>query len=492
MNIVEPIIRRALAEPDAPALIVGQRALTYRALMQDVAAASSRLAEEGVQRGDVVGIVSERLAGHVLATLAVARIGAVSVPLSRMSAETMDSFAQACGADVVVYNETEAPQVEATRIVRRIRLRDLTSVRPRAIAPMVRSEPDELFRIAFSSGTTGRQKPIKFSHANMSLRASLIGTLFSCGPGERTMLALPVGLHFSLGYMLRSLLAGGALVDCGESVARTAEAIRGHKVNLLLTSPGDAVELVKFAQTNPAYAAAPPDLQQMCMGGARIAPTLQGLLRRHLCPNLYINYGMTEAGGVVAQADTALLQSHPAAAGRLMPWVEMEAVDAAGKPLPFGSNGQLRVRSPTLADGYVGMDEQSTNSFRDGWFYSSDTGVVTADGLVFLGGRSDVLNVGGTKASAEVMEAVIAQDPAILECAVVTLPHQLEQQLVAIVVSPQGFDADALRQRCASSFGPALVPTLVVAADSLPHNAGGKIQREELPALVARYMSRKE
>jgi acyl-coenzyme A synthetase/AMP-(fatty) acid ligase len=456
--------------------------------MRDVTVASSHLAKLGVKRGDVVGIACDRLAGQVLATLAAARIGAVSLPFTRMAASEMSEFAEMCGATFLVYGGADAPDAQAKCLRKGIAIRELCGTEPPTTAPMVRTQPDELFRIAFSSGTTGRQKPIKFSHRNMALRAHLIRAVFPCEPGERSMLALPVGLHFSLGYMLRTFLSGGALVDCGETVASTAKAIRTHKINFLLTSPGDAVALVKFAQSHPDYAAPPSHLHWLCIGGARIAPTLRDLLRRHVCPNLYVNYGMTEAGGLVAQADTALLEAHPTVAGRLMPWVEMEAVDTAGEPLPFGTAGQLRVRSPTLADGYMGIEGRGTSSFRDGWFYSSDVGTVTGDGLVFLGVRSDVLNVGGTKVNAEAIEAVVAQDPGILECAVVATPGALEQQLVLMVVSPNGFDADALRQRCASTFGSALVPKLVLRLEELPHNPGGKVQRSELAALAARHL----
>jgi acyl-coenzyme A synthetase/AMP-(fatty) acid ligase len=490
MNIVEPILRRALTAPEAPAIISGERVLSYGALMRDVAAVSSRLSEEGVQRGDVVALVSEGLAGHILTTLAIARIGAASVPFSHMHPQEMTSFAQACGAAYLVYNGPEAPAVEADCLRGRLGLRELGATLPRSIVPMVHAEPDELFRIAFSSGTTGRQKPVKFSHHNMALRSHLMRIVFPSVRGERTMVGTPVGLHFSLGYILRSLLSGGTLVDCGESIAATAAAIRTHKVTLLLTSPGDAVQLVKFAQANVAYAEPPPQLQALCMGGARVAPALQALLRQHVCRNLYINYGMTEAGGLVAQADTALLQSHPTSAGRLMPWVEMEAVDDRGNPLPLESYGRLRVRSPYVADGYIGIDPQVSDAFRDGWFYSGDLGMVTAEGLVFLGARSDVLNVGGTKVSAETIEAVIAEDPAILECAALMMPDRLLQEhLVVVVVSPQGFDAGALRQRCVNGLGATLVPTAVISLDELPHNAAGKIKRQELPALVARHLA---
>jgi acyl-coenzyme A synthetase/AMP-(fatty) acid ligase len=490
MNIVEPIIRAALAAPELPAIVAGTRTLSYMDLMRDVAAISSRLAESGVEHGDVVAVSVDGLRAHVLITLAVARIGAASVPFNHMNAQDMRFFAEACGVRSIVHDDADTAAIDASGIANRFSLKELASRPPRTVVPMVRCDPGELFRIAFSSGTTGRPKPLRFTHENMALRSHLIRTVFPGSPGERSMVALPVWLHFSLGSILRSLLSGGTLIESGASVAATAEAIRAQQVNLVFTSPVNAAGLVKFAQENRDYAAPPPDLRAICIGGARVAPAMQALLRAHVCPNLYINYGMTEAGGLIAQADSALLQLHPATTGRLMPWVEMEAIDRAGNPLPFGTEGTLRVRSPTLANGYCSPDPETENGFRDGWFYSGDVGTVTGDGLVFLRGRADVLNLGGTKVSAEEIESVIAQDPAILECAALTLPDLGQQQrLVAMVVAPQGFDAKELQTRCLTRFGAALIPGAIIAVESLPHNAFGKIQRRELPALATRYLA---
>ena len=193
------------------------------------------------------------------------------------------------------------------------------------------------------------------------------------------------------------------------------------------------------------------------------------------------------ARGFVAQADASLLAHDPATAGRVLPWVELEAVDDDGRPLPPGATGQLRMRSPYLASGYIGATGAAAAAFRDGWFYSSDRGMVTAEGLVYLDGRDDVLNLDGVKVPASRIEAVVAQDPAILECVALTMPDRVGQaQLLMVVVAPQGVDGEALRPRCLDALDPALVPAAVLVVDQLPHNSAGKVVRHEVAALVRR------
>jgi acyl-coenzyme A synthetase/AMP-(fatty) acid ligase len=490
MNIVEPIARRALAQPDAPALIAGNRVVTYARLMQDVATVAVRLREEGLKEQEVVAMASDDLLSHVLLTLAIARAGAVSVPFWNMPAERANSLAESCGVAVLVHNQPGGFPTRLASVRKQLSLHELAAARPTTPLPAMAGEPEHMFRIAFSSGTTGRPKAIRFSHGGMIVRTGLIRSVFPMQPSDRTMIALGPALHFSVGYWLCTLMSGGAVVSAEGDPADTMQALRTHGVTFLLTSPGNAVELVKIAQTRPEYAERPVHLRTFCMGGARVAPALQEAIRKHLCPALYINYGITEAGGLVAQADPALLQSHPAAAGRLLPWVEIEAVDDSGNPLPAGTEGLLRVRSPHLADGYVAADFRTSDAFRNGWFYSGDVGVVTADGLLYVGGRSDVLNVGGVKMSAERIEEVIAEDPAILECVAVTVPGPSGNAvLLPVVVAPQGFDAAALRERCVRALGVSFMPAAVLQVDRLPHNAGGKIAREEVPALVKRHFA---
>jgi acyl-coenzyme A synthetase/AMP-(fatty) acid ligase len=489
MNVLAPIARRALLQPEAPALVAGERSVSYGRLMRDVATVAARLSEEGVRRRQVVAIAVDDLLPHVLLTLAVARVGAISIPFWPMRPEVAVALARTCDVRLLVHNQPADSPTHWPAPSQQLSLRELLVVRPRATLPMVVSEPGELFRIAFSSGTTGSPKAVKLTHDALVVRTQLLQLFAPSAPTDRTMITLAPPLQFAVGHWLCTLATGGAVVSAPASPQDTMEAIRTQAVSFLLTSPGTAVELLQQAQSQARYRQPAPALKTLCIGGARIAPPLQELLRGHLCRNLVINYGMAEAGGLVAQADDALLRSHPASAGRLQPWVELQAVDDAGAPLPPGSQGRLRIRSPYLADGYLGTDPEATQAFRDGWFHSRDIGMVTPDGLVYLRGRADVLNVAGNKISPEHIEAVIAQDPAVLECVALTLTDAMyTQRLVAVVVAPQGLDDVALRARCTRELGPPLTPAAVVVVDSLPHNAGGKILRQEVPALLERQL----
>jgi len=486
MNIVAAVARQALLQPQAPALIAGERVVNYGELMANVAAVASRLAAAGVARRDVVAIVAPGMVWHAVLTLAVAHLGAVSVPLRSEADADNAATAVRCGVKFLVHNLPDGFELAAPGIAWQLSVEHLSAQPAPAAVTMVAAEPDELCRIGFSGGTTGRPKAVKFTHRQLLLRVHLTRTLFPSGPRERLMTDLPPGLHFAFGYWLRTLMCGGAVVSTTE--AQAMDDLRRHRVTFLLTSPPGAIELVKLAQREPRHVEPPPDLRTLCLAGSSVWPALQALFRRHLCRGLFINYGMTEAGGLVALADPAVLQGNPRSAGRVVPWVECEAVGPDGRPLPPGSRGLLRVRSPCMGSGYLGADAVAGGGFRDGWFSRGWGRRRGAGGLVELGGGDDMLARGGRGVGPGAVEAVLAGDPAILECVAMTMPDRRRQpQLLAVVVAPGGVDAAALKQRCLARLGAGLVPQGVVVVDRLPHNEAGKVLREEVIALIQHY-----
>jgi acyl-coenzyme A synthetase/AMP-(fatty) acid ligase len=139
-----------------------------------------------------------------------------------------------------------------------------------------------------------------------------------------------------------------------------------------------------------------------------------------------------------------------------------------------------------MSAGYVpgSEDPAAVPAFRDGWYYTNDTGAVSAEGLVHLSGREDdVINLGGAKFPPSRVEKIISRDPAVIECAVVLLHDRLGLPVLAAAVEAAGdFDAQAAQQRCRAALGENLTPKNIVEMESLPRNAAGKVQRGELAA----------
>jgi acyl-CoA synthetase (AMP-forming)/AMP-acid ligase II len=484
MNIVEPILRQARIHPDRPALIGRTRQVTYRQLHGQIVRIAAQLAAAGVGRGQRVGLVMRGGVPHVVATLAVAYRGGVSVGLPTGGrAEDRVAAARHCGLDWVAHNLAADWTLEGMA-GRCLALNAMGQADATGSAPaMACMEPADLWRIGHSSGTTGVPKAIGFTHGEHVLKTMLQGSLFPATPQDRVMLALGAGLPFAWNYWTRPLYAGAAVLLLDDLEAGwVLEQVRSREPTVLVAAAGTAISLASaLQQPGCDFQHPPPQLRTLIVGGGFLPATARSPLRRQLCPGLSVNYGSSEAG-LMAVADAALQDAHPGCAGRLLPWVEMQAVDAEGQVLPTGTSGMLRVRSPVLAQGYIAGQAEGGRGFRNGWFYSNDHGSVTADGLLFLGGRdSDVLNLSGVKVNVNRIEEVIALEPGVRECAVLAVPGRLgEPVLVAAVVAAGELDARAVKQRCRDALGGSATPRFVLQFKALPRNEGGKVDRERL------------
>ena len=196
------------------------------------------------------------------------------------------------------------------------------------------------------------------------------------------------------------------------------------------------------------------------------------------------SYGTTETG-TLARADRELRRRYPGCAGRLVPWIEAQAVDDEDRPVAPGRSGVLRYRGEGVAHGHFGSSASST--FRDGWCYPGDIGRVTDERIIYLEDRvDDRINLGGPKYSASAIEAALSAHPDVLEAAVlgITSAAGAIELVAAVVARHDRLDADALRRHCVShKVAPASMR--VVRVEELPRSELGKLMKAELRQRLA-------
>jgi len=492
MNVAEPFVRRALAQPERVAVMGGERTITYGQLLTTVRHLATALRAAGVAPGDRVVLVVRAPVPDICLTLALAFVGAVSVGVPPGLARTaFDAVTGGMGVSYLVHDLPEP--FGAVRLKAELRVADLLAAAPKAKPTDCLDVPGKsMWRIAISSGTSGLPKGVAFSHGGSMLNSLLQAGLFPMGPGDKMLLMMGLRSGFAVSYWLRCLYSGACLVLRAASGMECLRLIREREVTHVVTNPKGGLSLAHAAaQPASGHVTPAPSLRMLNVGGGKLSPQLRKALRAHVCPHLKVNYGATETY-LVAVLDGETLDRHPESVGRLVPWVEAQAVDESGQPLPPGEIGTLRIRSPWLPIGYVGLPEESplASAFRDGWFYSNDIGSVSTEGVVWLESRGgEVLNVGGVKLDIGRVERAILLDPGVLDCAVVDVPGKLgEPVLAAVVVANDGVDLQGLRKRCADA-GHMYVPEVVVRVPDLPRNEGGKVDRVALRAKLARQLA---
>jgi len=479
MNIVDNILFQCAVQPKAPALSApgtGIGLVSYGRLAQIIRNTAHRFSHAGVGTGNIVAVSIDDPIFETAVLLALTRMGAVTV------SGFNEQIREIVRIDYVIA-DTSLPTTEAEKLI----AIDLswTKGEHESLPPQcsAQTHPHDLCRVILTSGTTGLPKPVAVSHGLLSARiARHIGAF---GPlvakNVRMFSDMPVGLSLGFQFLLFTLWRGGMFVFPGKSFDDTIDALNEFEVRSCLTSPGGLELFLKWFERYPALQS---EIDVIVSAGDILPKPLADRVRSRICPHLINVYGSTEAS-ITATAPVHRVEDVPEAAGFVTPGTTVEIVDEGGAVVPPGQRGLLRVQSPFAVDRYFEDPAMSAAVFRDGWFYPGDIGALEPDGLLRIAGRADaLLNLGGEKVGAEIVEAAIAALGIVSECAVFACLKDLgNKEVVAVVVANGPFDEMLLRSHCAETLGP-FAPARFVRADRLPRDAMGKLDRGRLPSLV--------
>lgn len=164
--------------------------------------------------------------------------------------------------------------------------------------------------------------------------------------------------------------------------------------------------------------------------------------------------------------------------------VEVRVVDDAGHTLPPGEIGEVVTRSDCVMRGYLDNPDANARALRDGWLWTGDLGAMSRDGYLTLKDRSkDLIISGGSNIYPREIEEVLLTHPSVLECAVVSRPHQdWGEEVVAFIQTRPGADVTdaALDEVCLNNIARFKRPRAYYRLDALPKNSYGKILKTEL------------
>ncbi|GAA1479664.1 o-succinylbenzoate--CoA ligase [Gordonia sinesedis] len=324
---------------------------------------------------------------------------------------------------------------------------------------------DDISLVVATSGTTGIPKGAQ--HSPVTLAASATATTERLGGSGAWLLALAPHHIAGLQVLLRGLAAGAepAVLDVragfdAETFADAIGALHGDRRYTSLV-PTQLVKVLSSARATTALAS----VDAVLVGGAATPNLLQ---RRAIDAGipLVTTYGMSETAG-----------------GCVYDGVPLDGV-AVDIPEPDNDGvGRVWLGGPVIARGYRNMPDHPAFG-RPGWFRTDDLGRVDDAGTLHIVGRADeAITSGGLTVVPQVVEAVIADDPAVAECAVVGLPDErLGERVVAVVVaSGHGeVNGDRIRGLVAERLDRYAAPRDVIEIDALPTRGPGKVDRRAL------------
>ena len=360
-----------------------------------------------------------------------------------------------------------------------------------ALPPVESPAEDVLFRIFATSGTTGRPHLVAVTQAEMLTRLAWNWAAPRVDETPEVQIcAVGLGGNFGTATILQLLLGGGTLVFSNPQTLATT--VLRHKVTSIVTAPTVLQSLMKTLPiAQPTIGLGPlPGLRVVMVGGSQMPKALAQQVRARLCDRIETVFGATELGQL-AFGRLDKVSNVPLAVGQLGPKAEVQVLDGAGNVLPPGEFGELRMRSPGMAQRYEGEPETSAAQFRAGWFHTGDLGCVTADGLLCISGRvGDFINSGGVKVSPRLIEEVLLSRPDITQAAAFGVPDRDGlAQIWAAIVSHAPIPDTELSRLLGEHLG-AQAPKFVLQLPDLPRTDNGKVAIRDLIAVGQRYYAR--
>ncbi|MBI5279592.1 MAG: long-chain fatty acid--CoA ligase [Burkholderiales bacterium] len=472
MNVIEALRHHVRMRPYDLALVHPGGSLNFLQLAGTVASAAGKLRSQGIGPGKTAAIYVNDPHVHLVVALACMLNGTVTISAH----PNYDPIPPGAKIDAYVVDRavSHAAQVPSVH-VNPAWLGDLAPDAQGSLAGPGFPDEQAVCRMYTSSGTTGVAKVIGHTTAMVEsiITRSVMLEPLNHGPNLSMMWYSTIG---GFTTALGTLWHGCTLVTATAPLV-VLRYINLYKVKFLRVSPQQLQGLVDLVRGRPVRF---PSLERIEAGGASTPQPVVLAARAILCPNVVGIYGSTEAG-MVAQTPAALMYAQSDAAGYVTPKVTVRIVDDAGQAVPPGTEGHIQIRTPDMADRYIGDPEASAAAFRDGWFIPGDLGSLSADGLLRITGRADeMINAGGVKLSPVLVDEFLMTQPGVRDAATFAYrqPGRADQVWAAVVCG-DAFDEQAVLAAARARLN-SRAPVRIFRLDEIPRNAMGKPMRHQL------------
>ena len=368
-------------------------------------------------------------------------------------------------------------------------------------------DPEDDATIFYTSGTTGKPKGALGTQRNML--TNLISTGYATAramlrrgepipapdpnaPQRSMLISVPffhaTGCH---SILVPIYAGGGKLVIMHKwNPERALQLIEEERIQAFGGVPAMAWQVLEspdFAKYDTS------SVEGISYGGAPSAPDLVQRIKQQF-PKVQPGngYGLTETSSITTQNTAEDYQNRPESAGPCVPVCDMKVVDETGKELPPGSIGELWIKGPNVVKGYWNKPEATEASFSDGWLHSGDLVRIDEEGFVFILDRAkDMLIRGGENIYCVEVEGALYSHPAVMDAAVVAIPHKvLGEEVGAVVQLAPGktVSEEELKAHVAKLLANFKVPIKIeMRNEPLPRNANGKILKGELREDMKKY-----
>ncbi len=493
---------------DREAVVDGDVRLSYEEFFSGCDRWSSALQAMGVGQGDRVAYIAPNTREQLESFYAVPQIGAVLVPINyRLTAEDFVYITSHSGAKVLCVHPDYVETVEGVRDQLRgveqfvvlgdaggrkgWRGHDAEVARAKPSFKRVDVKEDDLLSLNYTSGTTAKPKGVMITHRNAWMNVMDTLVHFHLTVDDRYLWTLPM-FHANGWTFVWIITAVGGKHICLPKVepARVFDLIRKENVGWLCAAPTVLISLA--GASREVRGEVPGGVHVVTAGAPPAAATIERMEGEFGWEVTQV-YGLTETSPFLTicepRPEHASRSTSERAVIKALTGVEMigacelRVVDGDGKDVPADGQtlGEIVARGNVIMKGYYNDLEATKKVMGDGWFHTGDAAVMHPDGYAEIRDRiKDVIISGGENISSIEVEGVLLRHPAVLEAAIVGLPHEKwgEAPFAYVVLKPGASATEAeLIAFMRDSLAHFKAPHGVTFVDELPKTATGKIQK---------------
>ncbi|MDP4585947.1 MAG: acyl--CoA ligase [Microbacteriaceae bacterium] len=461
------VLRNVKLIPDEIAITDGERTLTWQALFELTKRMARELRDRGIQPGDVIGV---RLPPMLtcLVTWAIFHEAAVFIAFNSdmihderlsvrlvISNKPVDGLSS--GKNLVVSNEWFEKIHMNSTIIEQNRY----------------PSSDAVFRFSLSSGTTGRSKTMVLPMAVVIERAALA---FDAVHAKNIHMNLNGSRTEGGFYSFFGSAMAGKTYLVPNRAKQNIGLLTEYQVDVVKGSPLHLSELAsELDRSNTAL----PNLRLILSAGSQLPAALFAKLKQLTGAVIGNAYGSTELLSVAMRWSDA---EDPSNMGTIFPGTTVEVVDEkTHEPVPDGDVGLIRARRALMPTAYLNDPDASAISFREGWFYPGDYGLLKDNTLYLHGRASEIINSGGLKTDPLLVEEAYAEFEDLQEYAAFGLPDREGIPRIALAyVADREFTPEFLRGLVLDKLG-FRTPDFFFRIDKIPRGDGmQKVQRVRL------------
>jgi acyl-CoA synthetase (AMP-forming)/AMP-acid ligase II len=503
-NFAELLAQKAAALGDKIAVDFFQSGekISYADLHEKTDKLADALMRMGVRKGTHVALVTPNSSGFVLSWFAIAKIGAVMVPVNpSYTVRELIYVLSDSDASFLVYDPMFAAVVEAVADdsvnispERMIVLGEKGDKPGHAFAEVVASgrspfvppvsvQASDLLSIQYTSGTTGSPKGCMQSQ-DYWLRLSLVAANFQLLTLENILVTFPM---FYLDPQLQLLMAlrgnGTAFIAAQHSLSKFRDWIRDYHIHVATITPPVFRAMPETAEDGD------NDLRYISAFYHK-EDTHAALEKRFNCVGRDA-FGMTEVGVALYTPVAATHKVGAGTVGLAAPYREIMIADEQGNEMPRGEAGELCIAGDGLFWGYYKKPEANRESFRGKWFRTGDVATMDAEGYVSIVGRlKEMIKRSGENIAAIEVQEVLAEHEAIVEAAVIGVPDPMRNEEVKAYIllaegqTPETVPPQAIQAHCLERLSKFKVPRYISYVDDFPRTPSNKIAKSKLTAGV--------